>query len=162
MIVTNGQSPWVKLSSSELTAQIDPLGAQLSVLRDRTERDLLWNGDRSIWAGRAPLLFPIVGALAGGAYRLGSKSYPLSRHGFARASVFELVNSTATGACFRLKADEATFPLYPFDFELDVHFALDGSTLTLTALVRGRMAVVLDGPGSTWTRIRSWSSGSMG
>lgn len=136
MIVANGQSPWVELSSSELTAQIDPLGAQLSILSDRTERDLLWNGDRSIWAGRAPLLFPIVGALAGGAYRLGSKSYPLSRHGFARTSVFELVDSSATGACFRLKADEATFALYPFDFELDVQFALDGSTLSLTALVR--------------------------
>ena len=57
-------SPWVSLSSAGLSAQIDPLGAQLSVLRDHAGRDLLWNGDPSVWAGRAPLLFPIVGALA--------------------------------------------------------------------------------------------------
>jgi galactose mutarotase-like enzyme len=134
--VSNEHSHWVSLSSSELTAQVDPLGAQLSVLRDRTERDLLWNGDPSIWAGRAPLLFPIVGALAGGAYRLDSKPYRLPRHGFARVSAFQIVDSGATTAVFRLKADDASFKLYPFSFELDVHFALDGATLSMTTLVR--------------------------
>ena len=58
---------WISLRSSELSAEIDPLGAQLSILRDAAGRDLLWNGDAAVWAGRAPLLFPIVGALAGAA-----------------------------------------------------------------------------------------------
>lgn len=127
---------WVSLSSSELTAQIDPLGAQLSVLKDRMERDLLWNGDPSIWAGRAPLLFPIVGALAGGVYRLGSKSYRLPRHGFARERAFQIVHLSANSAIFRLQADDASLQLYPFPFELDVQFALNGATLSLTSLVR--------------------------
>jgi galactose mutarotase-like enzyme len=134
--MSNPQSPWISLSSGDLSAQIDPAGAQLSVLRDRAEHDLLWNGDPSIWAGRAPLLFPIVGALAGGSYRLGSKSYHLSRHGFARGSVFEIVAATATTAVFRLQADEASLRLYPFRFALDVNFALDGPTLSITTLVR--------------------------
>jgi galactose mutarotase-like enzyme len=134
--VSDQNSRWVSLSSGELSAQVDPLGAQLSVLRDGTERDLLWNGDPSVWAGRAPLLFPIVGALAGGAYRVDSKPYRLPRHGFARVSAFQLVNSSATSAVFRLNADDATFQLYPFSFQLEVHFALDGPTLSMTALVR--------------------------
>jgi galactose mutarotase-like enzyme len=134
--VSNPHSPWVSLSSGDLTAQIDPAGAQLSVLRNRAERDLLWNGDPSIWAGRAPILFPIVGALAGGSYRLGSKSYHLSRHGFARGRVFEIVDSSAGSAVFRLVADEASLQLYPFRFALDVCFALEGPTLSITTLVR--------------------------
>jgi galactose mutarotase-like enzyme len=127
---------WVSLESSDLTAEVNPLGAQLSTLRDRAGRDLLWDGDPSVWIGRAPLLFPIVGALAGGSYRLGSTTHPLPRHGFARGKLFDRVDSTSATAVFRLKADEASFQVYPFRFELDVHFALDGPTLSVTACVR--------------------------
>ena len=126
----------VPFSSAELTAQVDPLGAQLSVLRDRAEHDLLWNGDPSVWSGRAPLLFPIVGALAGGAYRIDSKTYHLPRHGFARHSAFQVVQSSAASAVFRLEADDVTFQLYPFSFQLEVHFVLDAATLSMTALIK--------------------------
>ncbi|MGA2709246.1 MAG: aldose 1-epimerase family protein [Steroidobacteraceae bacterium] len=129
-------SQWLSLRSNELSAEVDPLGAQLSTLRDQSGRDLLWTGDASVWAGRAPLLFPIVGALAGGTYRLGSKIYHLSRHGFARGSRFEIVDSGAASAVFRLKADAASLQRYPFNFELDVRFALDGATLSITTAVR--------------------------
>ncbi len=112
------------------------MGAQLSVLRDSGERDLLWNGDPSVWSGRAPLLFPIVGALAGGAYRVDAKTYHLPRHGFARNSAFQVVEASATSAVFRLKADGASLQVYPFSFQLDVRFALDGATLSMTALIR--------------------------
>jgi galactose mutarotase-like enzyme len=129
---------WAFLSSDRLTASVDPLGAQLSSLRDGGGRDLLWNGDPAVWTGRAPLLFPIVGALAGGRYRFGPTSYPLSRHGFARGKVFDLVESTAGEALFRLQADDTTRPVYPFHFELDVRFALRGATLSVTAAIRNR------------------------
>jgi galactose mutarotase-like enzyme len=129
-------SPWVSVSSGELSAQIDPLGSQLSLLKDRDGRDLLWSGDPSVWAWRAPLLFPIVGALAGGEYRVNSKPYRLPRHGFARVSAFQIVESGAATALFRLKADDATMKIYPFSFELDVRFAVSGATLSITALVR--------------------------
>jgi galactose mutarotase-like enzyme len=124
------------LSSRELTAEVSPLGAQLFTLRDRAGRDLLWNGDPSVWSGRAPLLFPIIGVLAGGLYRLGSRSYRLPRHGFARGRLFEIVESSFSAATFRLKSDEASLLVYPFRFELDVRFALVGLTLSVTSSVR--------------------------
>lgn len=127
---------WISLGSAELQAQVNPLGAQLSILRDRDGHDLLWNGDPAVWNGRAPILFPIVGELAGGKYRLGGATYHLSRHGFARGKRFEVVASTNTTALFRLKADESTLPVYPFQFELDVRFAVSGATLSLTSSVR--------------------------
>jgi galactose mutarotase-like enzyme len=134
--VTDQQTQWISLGSGDLTVEVDPLGAQLSTLRDRAGRDLLWGGDPSIWAGRAPLLFPIVGALAGGHYRLGSASYPLPRHGFARVKRFDVVDASSGAATLRLKTDEATLAVYPFRFELDVRFALDGATLSVTTDVR--------------------------
>lgn len=124
------------MRSATLTAEINPLGAQLSTLRDREGRDLLWNGDASVWASRAPILFPIVGSLAGGHYRLGGRSFPLSRHGFARGKPFEVVATTGSSASFRLHADDSTLAVYPFQFELELSFVIASSTLSVTASVR--------------------------
>jgi galactose mutarotase-like enzyme len=126
----------VILNSDDVTAEIDPLGAQLSALRDREGRDLLWGGDPAVWNGRAPLLFPIVGALAGGVYRLGADVRPLSRHGFARGRIFDVVESRDDTATFKLRADVATLDIYPFHFELLVRFALNGATLSVAVDVR--------------------------
>jgi galactose mutarotase-like enzyme len=134
--VPEPHSSWVSLRSLELRAQIDPVGAQLSTLQDREGRDLLWGGDPAVWAGRAPLLFPIVGELAGGHYRIGSAEYRLPRHGFARRREFRLVTATASEALFRLAADEATLPVYPFRFELDVRFSLQAAALNIATSVR--------------------------
>ncbi len=134
--MTEADKGWVELRSKDLTARIDPQGAQLSVLQDRDGRDLLWNGDASIWAGRAPILFPIVGALSNGRYRLGERSYELPRHGFARGKRFEVVKSDPVGAVFSLKADDNTLAIYPFPFELEVEFRVLGATLSLIATVR--------------------------
>lgn len=136
MAKTNGN--WLVVASSELAAEIDPLGAQLCSLRDRDGRDLQWGGEPEVWAGRAPLLFPIVGELAGGRYRLGTDTYPLPRHGFARRRVFELLGAGANAVQLRLSADEATLAVYPFQFDLDVAFTVVDATLTTTVTVRNR------------------------
>jgi len=127
---------WIHLNSDELRVDVDPLGAQLSALRDSSDRDLLWNGDPAVWSGRAPLLFPIVGALAGGEYRLAGKCYSLPRHGFARGRLFEVTDATATAASFRLAADAKTLEVYPFRFELNVRFELRGATLSIISSIR--------------------------
>jgi galactose mutarotase-like enzyme len=143
------------LQSSGLRAQIDPLGAQLSVLQDSAGRDLLWNGDPAIWAGRAPLLFPIVGALASGVYRLGTRRFALPRHGFARGKVFTVGEASATTATFRLSADESTLNVYPFRFELDVRYEVQEATLSVTTAVRNAGDVAMPAsfgyhPGFRW------------
>lgn len=129
-------STWVSFSSPSLSAQVDPLGAQLSTLRDSAGRDLLWNGDPAVWSGRAPILFPIVGTLAGGSYRLGGQTYRLPRHGFARGKTFQLLEHTSTSVVLRLAADEATLAVYPFPFELDARYALQGAVLSVSLAVR--------------------------
>ena len=125
----------VAIRSEGLSAEIDPLGAQLHALRDADDRDLLWDGDPAIWTGRAPILFPIVGMLVDGRYRLDAETYALSKHGFARHSLFEMVQHTSSCATFRLRASEETLKVYPFRFELDLTFGLAGAALTITASV---------------------------
>jgi galactose mutarotase-like enzyme len=130
------EQAWVSITSGGLTARIDPHGAQLSSLKTQDSSELLWSGDPKVWAGRAPLLFPIVGVLVNGVYRLGSKTYALPRHGFARDKVFSLQNSSSSSAAFRLRGDDSTFSVYPFQFELEVRYELSGATLTLTTAIR--------------------------
>jgi galactose mutarotase-like enzyme len=134
--VSDLPQPWITLRSPLLEARIDPKGAQLSSLSDAQGRDYLWNGDPGVWAGRAPILFPIVGALQGGQYRIGNRHYSLSRHGFARGSDFAVVNTTPTTAVFRLNSSASTLALYPFPFQLDIEYRIEGSTLSVIGSLR--------------------------
>ena len=128
--------PLIRIASPRLTAEIHPLGAQLFSLRDQLGRDLQWSGDPAVWKGRAPILFPIVGALAGNQYRLDGKVYSLPRHGFARDKLFSLVAADAASAHFRLDWNEETFSHYPFRFQLDLQFSLIDATLRIVATAR--------------------------
>lgn len=148
-------NPWVSISSDQLVAEIDPLGAQLSSLKNRAALDLLWNGDPKVWAGRAPLLFPIVGVLEGGSYQLGTKRYALPRHGFARGKLFSIDSASSSAAAFRLVADESSLQVYPFQFELEVRYELNGATLSVTTWIRNKGSTAMPAsfgyhPGFRW------------
>ncbi|MEQ1580791.1 MAG: aldose 1-epimerase family protein [Steroidobacteraceae bacterium] len=133
--MSDAASNWISLRSSALEVKVDPQGAQLSSLRDAQGREYLWHGDPAIWAGRAPILFPIVGALNDGQFRHGGRRYRLGRHGFARGSLFALVNSSPTSAVFRRQSTADTLAVYPFPFRLDIEYQLEGHTLAITASV---------------------------
>ncbi|AJP74662.1 aldose 1-epimerase family protein [Sphingomonas hengshuiensis] len=125
----------IAIESDALRATINPLGAELSSLRDSAGRELMTDADPAYWAGRAPLLFPIVGRLAGDRYRIGDTEYPLPQHGFARRRDFALVEQAADRVLFRLTDDEATRAVYPFAFALDAAYALTGATLRMAITV---------------------------
>ncbi len=133
----------ITISSSTLTAEISTLGAELQSLKTRDGLDLQWNGDPSVWHGRAPILFPVIGLLEGNQYRLDGKSYPMGKHGFARHSTFELISSTASSAELRLSASADTRAAYPFEFQLDIDFDLTGDTLTVGAVISNHGDVLM-------------------
>lgn len=128
----------VSISDSTLSAQISSLGAELVRLQDGGGLDLLWDGDPAFWSGRSPLLFPIVGEAKGNRIRVAGAPYEIGRHGFARTSRFALVSSEAARCTWRLEASEVTRRQYPFEFRLDVTYAIEGGALHMTAEVTNR------------------------
>lgn len=119
------------IGNDRLSAAIDPLGAELTHLRDAEGRELMTDADPAYWTGRAPILFPIVGRLNGDALRLDGRDYPMKQHGFARSRMFDLERRTDTAAMFRLAANAETRALYPFDFVLEVGFSIEAATLAI-------------------------------
>lgn len=125
----------VTIASDLLTARINPMGAELWSLTDSDGREYMTDADPAFWTGHAPLLFPIVGSLHGGTYRLGDTSYELPRHGFARTRRFDCIEQNQGLVRFRLTDSPATRNAYPFAFVLEMAFRLEGWTLRMEATV---------------------------
>ncbi|MDV3458389.1 aldose 1-epimerase family protein [Sphingomonas sp. HF-S4] len=125
----------IEIASDRLTAAINPFGAELSSLRDGKGCELMTDADPAFWAGRAPLLFPIVGRLVDDKYRVDGNEYPLPQHGLARRQTFDLVEQAPDRAVFRLTDNEATRAVYPFAFALDAAFTVAGATLAMDITV---------------------------
>jgi galactose mutarotase-like enzyme len=124
----------VVITSGDLTARIDPLGAELVSLTDASGAEWMTDADPAFWTGHAPLLFPIVGRLAGDVLRVDGQEFPMNQHGFARKSMWEVVGAGADGVTFRLGDSGQTRAQYPFAFDLAVLYSLEG--LTLSTVVR--------------------------
>jgi galactose mutarotase-like enzyme len=125
----------VTIGSGELTARINPFGAELWSLTDAAGAEYMTDADPAFWSGRAPLLFPIVGALSGGVLRLDGREFPMRQHGFARRSQFAPVHVEEAEARFRLTDSPDTRAVYPFGFVLEMAFRIEGMTLRMEASV---------------------------
>lgn len=123
---------WITITSGALTAAINPLGAELSSLRDADGRELMTDADPAFWTGRAPLLFPVIGRCHDDRIVIDGRAYPMPKHGFARRSAFALIEHGADRALFRLEDSAETRAAYPFAFRLDASFAIEDATLTTT------------------------------
>ena len=124
------------IQNEYLRLTVDPHGAQMMELATGKGTQLLWGGDAKYWADRAPVLFPFVGRLTGGQYRLHGKVYPMSIHGFAAASEFSVLEQSADTVTLALRDNEETLRQYPLHFEFLVRYALHGRELEIGYTVR--------------------------
>ena len=133
----------IRIATGALSAEFSTLGAEMRQLRDEAGHDLLSDGPPEYWTGRAPFLFPIVGAVKDDRIHIDGQAYQMAKHGFARKSEFALIDHQPDGVTFRLEADEATRARYPFEFRLDVHHRIEGATLHTEAVLTNVGAVAL-------------------
>ena len=117
------------ISSGDLTATVDSMGAQLMSLTC-AGAEYLWQGDPTFWPRRAPVLFPIVGCLRNDCAQSAAGPVHLRRHGLARTNEHEVKDVTASSVTYELRSSAATRELYPFDFTLNMTYSLDGTSLT--------------------------------
>jgi galactose mutarotase-like enzyme len=132
--MTAKMSTTIEISNGTLTATIHSLGAELISLKD-SSREYIWQADPKYWPKHSPVLFPIVGGLKNDSYLYKGKIHAMNRHGFARDNTFNLKSQTEDSAVFTLVSNNDTRVMYPFDFELEMRYALNGSTLSITYVV---------------------------
>ncbi|MBQ0016546.1 MAG: aldose 1-epimerase family protein [Bacteroidales bacterium] len=116
------------LSNQYLSAVISTHGAEVTSLRSK-HHEYIWQADPTFWGRHAPLLFPIVGKVYNGTYRVDGHKYELPQHGFARDSEFELVSQGADYAELRLQHNAKTLTSYPYPFVLTIRYQLYGNQL---------------------------------
>ncbi len=84
------------IENEYLRVSIADAGAELTSVKTRNiER--IWTADPAVWNRHAPILFPFVGKVMDGKYRIGNVEYPMAtQHGFARDMGFACIEETPT------------------------------------------------------------------
>ncbi len=127
----------ISLSNGVFSARIAEAGAELRSLVDLASgREYMWSGDSAWWSGTAPVLFPVIGGLKGGAYTWEGRQYKMGSHGFARNSEFAVARASVDRAELVLSSSEKTRQIYPFDFSLTVSFSLERAGVAVRYDVR--------------------------
>lgn len=125
------------LKNSILTVSVSECGAELtSIRKDGTE--YLWQADPAFWKRHSPVLFPIVGSLWEGRYRVGKEQFFLSQHGFARDMYFTLMAASEDSASYRLESDAQTLQKYPWPFALTITYKLKDNEIEVSWDVENR------------------------
>jgi len=121
------------IENDHLKVAISAKGAQLSSLYNKHAHiEHMWQADQSIWPWHAPNLFPIVGGLVNNELHVDGQTYNLPRHGFARQSEFEVLETSANHAVFQLAANQETSAVYPYQFAFQVLYDLIDNALRVT------------------------------
>ncbi len=121
------------LENDHLRVSIRPKGAELtSIFHKSSSIEHLWQADPTVWGWHAPNLFPVVGGCLNNQLLIDGETYPIERHGFARQSLFETTESTDAHAIFSLRSSDDTRVHFPYEFEFQLIYELDGPLLTVT------------------------------
>ena len=121
----------ITLSNSQISVAIKTLGAELCSIKNKLNREFMWEGNPNFWGKHSPVLFPIVGTLKNNTFYHNDTKYTLTRHGFARDMEFELIEKTEDSATFSIQSNSATLPNYPFEFELQIQYKLINTNIEI-------------------------------
>ena len=133
----------IQLKKGAYTATAETMGGELVSLRDRQGRQRIWQGDPSVWSGRNPNLFPIVGGLKDGQVDIDGTVCRMGRHGFARRKAFSVAEQGEDFVVLALREDAETLAQYPFPFLLEVRHQLTetGFVTSFTVTNTGKRAM---------------------
>lgn len=115
-----------------ISADIDLHGAELTSLKRKdSNEELIWTAQKDYWGRHAPMLFPIVGKVWKGEYRVGDKTYSLPQHGFARDRDFKVLCHDKESLVLCLESDEQSLKVFPYKFRLEATYRLEDNTLVV-------------------------------
>lgn len=124
------------LTTEKFIAEFDTCGGQLISLKNIDGKEHLWCGDPEYWAGNAPVLFPIVGAMKNDLAEIKGKEYTIPKHGLVRKKDFEMTEMTEDEIEFTIKSSEETLKAYPYEFILKVRHIIKENGFSTTYTVK--------------------------
>lgn len=120
------------IKSSFLDVLINNNGAEIASIKNKKGIEYVWDANPSIWGSSAPVLFPIIGGLKNGLYSFEGKEYKVNKHGFIRNNKKLVVkNHIDNSITFQYKYSEETLKNYPFEFEFNIRFSVEESTINV-------------------------------
>lgn len=125
------------IENENLKVTVADHGAEVrSIIRKSDNAEMMWQADAAYWGRTSPVLFPLVGNYYEKKSVYQGKTYELGQHGFARDMYFELVKEATDELIFVLKDTEETLQKYPFHFELQIRYVLQGTTVQVRWTVK--------------------------
>ena len=123
-----------KLENKFIKVEIKKTGVELKSLYSKeTEIEYLWQGDPSVWAGQAPILFPIIGCLKNNEFIFDDNYYQTPKHGFVRHNNdFVVKSSSDTSITFSLMYNEDLLKIFPFKFEFLVTYTIEKNSICVS------------------------------
>ena len=113
-----------EIKNDKITMVISSLGAEPQSLIFEG-REYLWQGDKTYWFRRAPLLFPMIGPTKDNKISVDGVLYDMPNNGFARDTEFSFVEKTDSSITFVLEdSEKSRKENYPFGFVLKVTYTL--------------------------------------
>jgi galactose mutarotase-like enzyme len=125
----------IEITNNGSTAKLNTMGAELVSLKNSSNIEHLWQGDKTYWAGQSPVLFPCVGKSRDDIAIIYGEKYDMPRHGFPRKMEFELISHNTDSAVFSLKANEDTRKMYPLNFDLQIKYIIKNATIEVCYIV---------------------------
>lgn len=96
--------------------------------------------------GGIPILFPLCGGLPDQTYTSGGKIYQIPQHGFARNLPWTVVSSStdhAAALTLTLSSNVQTRLVYPFDFQLEFTYSLQGGKLAIASKITNQSEFIM-------------------
>lgn len=132
----------VRIENQEAILEVATKGAEITSFKDKeTNLERCWQGDPTYWAGRNPILFPMVGNTKSKKQIINGKEYAMGNHGIARSAEFETVSVTEDTITMMLQSSEETKCYYPFDFKLIVAYKLMGKKIQITYTIQNDSSI---------------------
>ncbi|MEE1160356.1 MAG: aldose 1-epimerase family protein, partial [Atopobiaceae bacterium] len=151
-------SELITIRHGAMEATVDTAGAQLMNLK-KDGGEYLWQRDPQWWPRCAPVLFPIVGNIRDDRADSAQGEIRFGRHGLARNYEFDVAEAVEDSMTLSLSSNDDTRAKFPYDFKLDMTYALTDDALeqrftvtntgdvTLPFVVGGHPAVNVPAPG---------------
>ncbi|HUV08543.1 MAG TPA: aldose 1-epimerase family protein [Spirochaetia bacterium] len=125
------------IKNDRVYIRVSSLGAELTSLKTVKDGfEYLWQPDPKFWARQAPTLFPLVGSVEDGRYRVGDEEYELGIHGFAKDTDFRLTDESSDSLTYVTESNPETLKSYPYRFTLQVRIKLEKDGVSTEYAVR--------------------------